>query len=377
MTGDTDAPLETALRRLALLFRVLALVWMGVMVAITLVADRVDRPAVVLGAFVLAGAAAGWSARHLLSGRSLGAGFLAVDGFLAVVVAVAPHLAGSDDAFYGGYPMSSVVLFALATGTAGGLAAAAVFASTQAVAMIVDATGAPTLAELVSLTVMSGVVALVVSLGSRFIRTAEERRARAEEDLEAERRRHAVEEARLAERVAVADDLHDSLLQTVRVLGQNASDPDRVRVLARRQERELRGMIERMHGDGRPGAAAELRVVAADVENLHGVAVDVVATGDIAVDDDIAELVRAARELIVNAARHSGAVRIDVTLEVSPTALAIVVRDGGSGFDTGQGGGHGLASVKDRMQRMGGELDISSSWGGGTEAVLTVPRSGP
>src|SRR5690606_26936391 len=136
----------------------------------------------------------------------------------------------------------------------------------------------------ISLSVMAGIVALVVGLGVEFLRSAEARRTRAEEQLEEERRRHAVQQARLAERMAMADDLHDSLLQTVRVLGQSANDADRVRALARRQERELQDLIERMDGTGSEAATA-LRRDAADIEDLHGVEVDVVATGRVELDD--------------------------------------------------------------------------------------------
>lgn len=230
MTAEINV--DSALRRAALLFRLLAVAWMTVMVVISLVDDAGARTWVVVASLLVAMAGAAWSTRHLLAGRPFTPAFLGGDALIALFVAISPQLAGSTDAFYGGYPMSSVVMVAVALDVGWALAAAGIFSATQLMAWILGSPSAPTLADWISLTVMAGVVALVVSLGAEFLRTAETRRSRAEEELEAERRRHAVEQARLAERVSVADDLHDSLLQTVRVLAQHAEEPQRVRTLA-------------------------------------------------------------------------------------------------------------------------------------------------
>lgn len=375
MTAEINV--DSALRRAALLFRLLAVAWMAVMVVITLIDDAGARSWVVLASLLVAVAGAAWSTRHLLSGRPLTPAFLGGDALIALLVAVSPQLAGSTDAFYGGYPMSAVVMVAVALGVGWALAAAGIFSATQLVAWFLGSPSAPTLSDWISLTVMAAVVALVVSLGAEFLRTAETRRSRAEEALEEERRRHAVEQARMAERVAMADDLHDSLLQTVRVLAQHAEEPQRVRTLARRQERELRNMIERMHG-GREGTASALRQEASDIEDLHGVEVDVVAGGDADLDERTTELVKAAREAIVNAARHSGAPRVDVTLETTSSRVAVVIRDRGRGFDPASvGDGHGLNSLHLRLERLGGEVQVSSSPGEGTEVELAIPRAVP
>lgn len=371
---NPETNVDGALRRAALLFRLLAVAWMAVMVTITLFTDDSARLPVVLGAMAVAVLGAVWSVRHLLSERPLDPRFLAGDGVVALAVAVAPQLAGAAEAFYGGYPMSWVVMVALARNVGGGLGAAAVFAATQLAALVVGARAAPSASEWISLSVMAGIVALVVGLGVEFLRSAEARRTRAEEQLEEERRRHAVEQARLSERMAMADDLHDSLLQTVRVLGQSADDVDRVRALARRQERELQDLIERMHGT-RSEAAAALRRDAADIEDLHGVEVDVVATGSVELDETTGELVRAAREAVVNAARHSGASRIDVTLEANSASVTVVVRDRGRGFDpAGATTGHGLGSIEERLSRIGGSVTVHSSPGEGTEVQMSIPR---
>lgn len=371
---NPETNVDGALRRAALLFRLLAVAWMAVMVTITVFTDDSARLPVVLGAMAVAALGAAWSVRHLLSERPLDIRFLVVDGVVAMAVAISPQLAGAAEGFYGGYPMSWVVMVALARNVGGGLGAAAIFSATQLVALVVRVPSGPSPSEWISLSVMAGIVALVVGLGVEFLRSAEARRTRAEEQLEEERRRHAVQQARLAERMAMADDLHDSLLQTVRVLGQSANDADRVRALARRQERELQDLIERMDGTGSEAATA-LRRDAADIEDLHGVEVDVVATGRVELDDATGELVRAAREAIVNAARHSGASRIDVTLEAKSASVTVVIRDRGRGFDPGSvTKGHGLGSIEERLARVGGWMTVHSSAGEGTEVEMSIPR---
>lgn len=375
--NDGASGVETALRRAVLLFRLLAVAWMAVMIVIALVSDPGASRPVIFAAFLLAVAGAAWSVRHLATHRALSTYFLVVDAALGLLIALAPLAAGARDTFFGGYPMSVVVMVGFALGTWWGLAAAAVFVSTQTVAFASDALSVPWISDLLSLGVMAGVVAVVVGAGSDMLRRAEQRRTEAEELLEAERRRHEVEQARLEERVAVADDLHDSLLQTVRVIVQDADDSERVRSLARRQERELRSMIERMHGGERSGTASALREAAGDVENLFGIPVDVVASGDVVLDEGAGDLVRAAREAMVNAARHSGASRIDVTLEVRRRLVTVIVRDRGIGFDTSLASddGHGLASVRSRLERIGGTVHLASAPNEGSEVELSIPRS--
>ena len=81
--------------------------------------------------------------------------------------------------------------------------------------------------------------------------------------------------------------LHVSVLQTLALIQRNADDPRAVVTMARRQERELRGWLFENELD-QPGAetlAAALSRAGAEVEGLHGVTVDVVAVGDLPLDD--------------------------------------------------------------------------------------------
>ncbi|AXT84070.1 ATPase [Aeromicrobium sp. A1-2] len=191
-------------------------------------------------------------------------------------------------------------------------------------------------------------------------------------DLSEERR----ERVRSQERADVAAHLHDSVLQTLALLQKNAGDSAAVATLARRQERELRAWL---YGtDEQPGDSlvASLRASAADVEDTHRVPVEVIAVGDAPLDPDVTAIVRAAREAMINAAKHAHVDRIDVYSETDGRTVEVFVRDRGVGFDPeviaeDRMGVRG--SIVDRVERHGGTASIRSAPGGGTEVALSVP----
>ena len=191
--------------------------------------------------------------------------------------------------------------------------------------------------------------------------------------------RERAERIRSQERAEVAAHLHDSVLHTLALVRRNADDPKQVVALARRQERELRSWLT---GKTTPIRADSLGTAldeaAADVESDHGVPVEIVKVGDCTIDERVTALLRAAREAIVNAAKHSGAESVAVYMEVDNGTAAVFVRDRGVGFDPGNVGAdrHGLAeSITGRMRRYDGDAVIRSTPGAGTEVQLTMPRS--
>src|SRR5581483_3462656 len=112
---------------------------------------------------------------------------------------------------------------------------------------------------------------------------------------------------RTEERAEMAARIHDSVLQTLALIQRHAGEPRRIATLARRQERELRGWL---YGDGAAETGATLvgalTDAAEEVEELHGVRVEVASGGDRPLDDDGRALVLAAREAMQNAAKFSG-----------------------------------------------------------------------
>ena len=184
---------------------------------------------------------------------------------------------------------------------------------------------------------------------------------------------------RSEERSEVAARVHDSVLQTLALIQRHAQEPRRVASLARRQERELRGWLygEMPFGDESTSLVAALSAVAADVEEVHGVRVELASAGDCPTDDAI---VLAAREAMANAAKFAGVEEIDVYAEVTEDAVSVFVRDRGAGFDRAAvpADRRGLAdSIEGRLERAGGTATIVTTPGEGTDVELRLPRRMP
>ena len=188
---------------------------------------------------------------------------------------------------------------------------------------------------------------------------------------------------RLDERARISAHLHDSVLQTLTLIQQSADDPARTAQLARRQERELRGWLYGPTSTSPDGLllGPALENAALEIEEMHDVTIEVVAVGDSGapVHTGGDALLAAAREAMVNAAKHSGVDRIDVFIERTQEAIEIFIRDTGAGFDTSgvDPKRKGLSeSIIARMSRAGGSATIHSEPGAGTEVELVLPGSG-
>lgn len=214
---------------------------------------------------------------------------------------------------------------------------------------------------------LAGVLFIAVALSAPWwLRLARER------DLERQAR------VRSDERADVAAHLHDSVLQTLSLIQRNADDPQAMLKLARRQERELRNWLDPDRAS-RVGESirGQLDQLATDVEELHGVPVEVVTAGDCLVDEGIAAALAATREATVNAAKHSGAEQVDIYAEVSQDLVEFFVRDAGCGFEREQvdGDRRGVKeSIVGRMERAGGTAVIHSDLGEGTEVEIAIAR---
>ena len=193
-------------------------------------------------------------------------------------------------------------------------------------------------------------------------------------DLRAERR----ERIRSQERAEVAAHVHDSVLQTLALIRRAADDPREVVRLARTQERELRRWLYTPVVPEQVAFAGALEQAAAEVEEAHGTTVEVVVVGDCPTTPTLLALIAAAREAMVNAARHSGAPTVSLYAEVGDDRVEVFVRDRGCGFapDGVPADRFGLAqSVVGRMERHGGRAVLRSAVGEGTEVRLAVSRA--
>jgi signal transduction histidine kinase/phage shock protein PspC (stress-responsive transcriptional regulator) len=182
---------------------------------------------------------------------------------------------------------------------------------------------------------------------------------------------------RSEERAAVAAHLHDSVLQTLALIQRHADEPQAVSRLARSQERELRAWLYEPAAATSGTWSSLVAGIVADVEANHALTVDPVVVGDAPVDEPLAALGAAAREALVNAAKHAGVSSADLYTEVAPDRVSVFVRDRGAGFDPEAvpGDRRGLRdSVTGRLERLGGKAVVRSAPGEGTEVELVLPR---
>jgi signal transduction histidine kinase len=188
-------------------------------------------------------------------------------------------------------------------------------------------------------------------------------------------------EARIREqeRAEVAAMIHDQVLHTLALVQRSAGDPKGVVRLARAQERTLRGWLYKSTASPTERFGAALEEKAAEVEDTYAIAVETVVVGDREVDDRVSALVAAAREAMVNAARHAKVSSVSLYAEVEPDQASVFIRDRGVGFDpsTVDEDRHGVrGSIIGRMRRHGGRAEIRSEPGHGTEVRLFMPTPG-
>jgi two-component system, NarL family, sensor histidine kinase LiaS len=194
------------------------------------------------------------------------------------------------------------------------------------------------------------------------------------------------------ERNRLARDLHDTVKQHVfanallvrAARKQLARDPHAAEAhlaeaedLADQTQQELIELIRAL----RPAALADKGLVAVlrsyvdDWSRQMSIAVDMRVLGERATPLEIEDaLLRVAQEALANVVRHSGAQAVQVRLAWDGSQVSLAVQDDGSGFDLAQaeGQGVGLASMRERVEALGGTLCLSSS-PSGTSLETTVP----
>jgi signal transduction histidine kinase len=211
---------------------------------------------------------------------------------------------------------------------------------------------------------------------------------------------------RVTERMRIARDLHDTLLQSFhgllprfqaahnllpgravdarQVLQTALDDAAQAITEARDAVQDLRasttvtndlakaievlGEELRAHQTSANGAATDFSVrVGGTAQHLHPMLRD--------------EIYRITGEALRNAFHHARARRIEVEIEYDTRQVRTRVRDDGIGIDAtvlsqeGRPGHFGLRGMRERSKRIGGQLDVWSEHGAGTEVELTIPAS--
>ncbi|SRR5581483_6209291 len=212
------------------------------------------------------------------------------------------------------------------------------------------------------------------------------------ERLEAERRRtsSAALAAQEEERARVARDLHDEVNQSLtglllRLEAARRNAPPELAVelaetkaLANRAMEELLALARQL----RPTALDDLGLKAALAGHVNqlgrqtNLATSFAAEGELGDLPPEVQLVvyRVAQEALSNAARHSGAGRVDVRLERRDGVVELTVGDDGRGFTFAEASrGLGLAGMRERALLVGGDVRIESRPNSGTRVHLRVP----
>ena len=79
---------------------------------------------------------------------------------------------------------------------------------------------------------------------------------------------------------------------------------------------------------------------------------------------------------MTNALKHADATRADVLVRYRPGELRIDIRDDGRGGPPGDGLGHGLVGVRERVKLYGGEMSAGALHGGGFALITRLPLEG-
>jgi signal transduction histidine kinase len=354
-------------------YRVVTLVYAGVLIFGNY--ERYGHPA---GAILVLGAMAGWSALTTVAyarSPTRRAWLVATDVAVAAVLVIATRSVETIARIDHGAPTlpvswvaASVLACAVAGGPWAGLAGAAAVSASD----VFERRALPP-------NTINGIVLLLIAgvVGGHVVRLLLRAEATAE--------RAARLEAATAERERLARDIHDSVLQVLALvsmrgheLGGEAADLGK---LAGEQEKALRSLVAVAPSPPHPGQT-DLRTL---LEPFAGeqVTISCPATA-VSLPDATARAVAAATgEALDNVRRHAGPdARAWVLLEDDGEAVTVSVRDDGTGFASSRlaqavrNGRIGVAqSIVGRIHGVGGEAEVISKPGRGTEVELRVPRN--
>ena len=237
------------------------------------------------------------------------------------------------------------------------------------------------------------VVWFVAFLLRRKLQESEEANARA---VRAEREREERARAAVAEeRARIARELHDVVGHSVSVMTVQASGVRRLLLPEQEREREALLVVERT---GREALAEMRRMVGVlrrpeeapalapqpSLEHVNrlveqareaGLPVELRIQGNafkLPAGVDLTAY-RLVQEGLTNALKHAHATRADVLVAYGEGAIEVTVSDNGKGIGNGDGGGHGLVGMRERVSVYGGELDAGPQPSGGYRLRARLP----
>ena len=277
----------------------------------------------------------------------------------AVVLAAAPAVVdgGTVQSFGSAWPVAGVLAAAVIGGSSAGIAAGLTLTVGRAIGAGID----PTASGFVGAFAAGALFVLTGAAGGWLVT----RLRRAEEEIADTRARESFARA-----------LHDEVLQTLAVIQRRSDDGELVE-LARRQEGELRQLI-----DGRVGRSAglieELRRSADEAATRWELRVQFAVVDEPDADWPLVATARSAvGEAVNNAGKHGGASTVTVFVDGDEASLHIEVADDGDGFEVDPADFRGIRrSIIEPVTARGGATEIDSKPGQGTRVIVELPVKG-
>jgi signal transduction histidine kinase len=123
------------------------------------------------------------------------------------------------------------------------------------------------------------------------------------------------------------------------------------------------------------GLVPALQWLAEDLESSHGLAVTILEEEELELDDNArVTFYRAIRELLINVVKHAGVKKARVRISRDGGVARVAVEDAGVGMPPrAKRYGFGLLALRERMEQMGGSLEIRGASGTGTTVVVGLP----
>ncbi|MFF2092495.1 sensor histidine kinase [Paenibacillus sp. NPDC058174] len=195
---------------------------------------------------------------------------------------------------------------------------------------------------------------------------------------------------KLEERQRIARDLHDTLGQKLSLIGLKsdlagrlvASDPQRaqaeihdVQQTARTALKEVRELVTQMRGTRLEDEVYRVHQILNAAEIEFAIEGDPKLANTSLLNENVLSM--CLKEAVTNIVKHSEATACCVTIEPTRTDLSIRVQDNGKGIQSTRSGfhnGNGLKGIKERLEFVNGNLEITST-GQGTTLIIRVPNA--
>ena len=192
--------------------------------------------------------------------------------------------------------------------------------------------------------------------------------------------------SRLAERERISRELHDTLGHHLTALSldleaasHRAQDKtlvqiERAQSVTKLLLSDLRQVVSALRSEDPMGLAQALRTLVAGVAAPE---IHLLIAEDLAIDDPMRAhtVLRCVQEIITNAMRHAAAENLWIELERTDSGIMIRARDDGRGAKEVQPG-HGLTGMRERLEHVGGTLEIETQPAKGFQIAVWMPVSG-